>query len=161
MRIQPRYSSRRALLRPPRFSPYTMVTAVRPSCTPHFLLLLTRSVNAGGAAAKFACQAVHKKLVAEPAYREKQWAAALKAAFLNADTELRSGMRIAWTCVNRAVLLMSVVDPGHARDPSGCTAVGTLITSDGKLICVSLSTCLATYCFLTSFSRQTPVTRVP
>jgi len=74
--------------------------------------------HGGSAASKFAGQAVHKRLTTEVAYREGRWADAMKDAFLGADADLKA-------------------DPGHARDPSGCTAVATLVTHDRKLICAN------------------------
>lgn len=70
--------------------------------------------HGGGTVAKFAGQNVHKRLVAEEAYKQKQYKEALKRAFLGTDEDL-------------------LADPAHALDPSGCTAVAALVTSDRKI----------------------------
>ena len=44
--------------------------------------------NVGGSVAKFAGINVHKRLVTEAAYREKQYGEALKRAFLGTDEDL-------------------------------------------------------------------------
>ncbi|THV05305.1 PP2C-domain-containing protein [Dendrothele bispora CBS 962.96] len=67
--------------------------------------------HGGGTVAKFAGQNVHKRLVAEETYKEKEYATALKKAFLGTDEDL-------------------LATPAHARDPSGCTAVAALVTQD-------------------------------
>lgn len=46
-----------------------------------------------------------------------KYEAALKNAFLNTDKDLRA-------------------DPNFFNEPSGCTAVVTLVTQDGRIICV-------------------------
>lgn len=70
--------------------------------------------HGGGNVAKFAGKNVHKRLLAEEAYREKRYDEALKRAFLGTDEDL-------------------LADPGHTRDPSGCTAVAALLTHDKKI----------------------------
>ncbi|KAF8895379.1 phosphatase 2C-like domain-containing protein [Infundibulicybe gibba] len=70
--------------------------------------------HGGGAVAKFAGQNVHKRLVTEETYHEKNYEGALKRAFLGTDEDL-------------------LANPSHTQDPSGCTAVAALITSDGKI----------------------------
>ncbi|KAG6333839.1 hypothetical protein ID866_5251 [Astraeus odoratus] len=70
--------------------------------------------HGGGTVAKFAGQNVHKRLLAEEAYREKRFDEALKKAFLGTDEDL-------------------LADPAHTRDPSGCTAVAALVTNERKL----------------------------
>ncbi|KAH7919585.1 PP2C-domain-containing protein [Leucogyrophana mollusca] len=70
--------------------------------------------HGGGTVAKFAGKNVHKRLVAEEAYREKRYDEALKRAFLGTDEDL-------------------LADPAHTRDPSGCTAVAALVTDNGKI----------------------------
>ncbi|KIK96471.1 hypothetical protein PAXRUDRAFT_305841 [Paxillus rubicundulus Ve08.2h10] len=68
--------------------------------------------HGGGTVAKFAGKNVHKRLLAEEAYREKRYDEALKRAFLGTDEDLLAG---------------------HTRDPSGCTAVAALLTHDKKI----------------------------
>lgn len=70
--------------------------------------------HGGGTVAKFAGQHLHKRLTTEDAYREKRFNEALKKAFLGIDEDL-------------------LADPSHTRDPSGCTAVAALVTSDQKV----------------------------
>ncbi|KAH7885274.1 PP2C-domain-containing protein [Phlebopus sp. FC_14] len=70
--------------------------------------------HGGGTVARFAGRNVHKRLLGEEAYREKLYDEALKRAFLGTDEDL-------------------LADPGHTRDPSGCTAVAALLTDDRKI----------------------------
>ncbi|KAG6814255.1 hypothetical protein H0H92_015370 [Tricholoma furcatifolium] len=70
--------------------------------------------HGGGGVAKFAGENVHKRLVEEETYKQGQYEAAMKRAFLGTDEDL-------------------LADPGHTRDPSGCTAVAALVTADGKI----------------------------
>ncbi|KAF9221630.1 PP2C-domain-containing protein [Gyrodon lividus] len=70
--------------------------------------------HGGGTVAKFAGKNVHKRLLAEDAYREKRYEEAMKRAFLGTDEDL-------------------LADPAHTRDPSGCTAVAALVTHDKKI----------------------------
>jgi protein phosphatase 2C family protein 2/3 len=70
--------------------------------------------HGGGSVAKFAGQNVHKRLVNEESYHEKDYEAAMKRAFLGTDEDI-------------------LADPGHTRDPSGCTAVAALVTHNGKI----------------------------
>ncbi|KDR84394.1 hypothetical protein GALMADRAFT_711221 [Galerina marginata CBS 339.88] len=68
----------------------------------------------GGSAAtaKFAGQNVHKRLTSEESYREKDYEAALKKAFLGTDQDLLAD---------------------KSRDTSGCTAIAALLTNDNKI----------------------------
>jgi len=70
--------------------------------------------HGGSTVAKFAGNNVHKRLLAEEAYREKRYEEAMKKAFLGTDEDL-------------------LADPAHTRDPSGCTAVAALLTHDKKI----------------------------
>jgi protein phosphatase 2C family protein 2/3 len=70
--------------------------------------------HGGSTVAKFAGKHVHKRLLAEEAYREKRYDEAMKRAFLGTDEDL-------------------LADPAHTRDPSGCTAVAALVTHDKKI----------------------------
>ncbi|KAF9013520.1 phosphatase 2C-like domain-containing protein [Cyathus striatus] len=70
--------------------------------------------HGGSTVAKFAGSNVHKRLIAEESYQEKQYDAALKRAFLGTDEDL-------------------LANPAHTRDPSGCTAVAALLTNDDKI----------------------------
>ncbi|KAG8994058.1 Protein phosphatase 2C 2 [Tulasnella sp. JGI-2019a] len=74
--------------------------------------------HGGVSAAKFAGTNVHKRLISEEAYAKKDYKAALKRAFLGTDEDLRA-------------------DSNFFRDPSGCTAVTTLITTDGTIYCAN------------------------
>ncbi|KAJ7600524.1 phosphatase 2C-like domain-containing protein [Mycena floridula] len=67
--------------------------------------------HGGGGVAKFAGENVHKRLLTEETYKEKDYPAALKRAFLGTDEDL-------------------LANPATARDPSGCTAVASLISGD-------------------------------
>ncbi|EAU85866.2 protein phosphatase 2C Ptc3 [Coprinopsis cinerea okayama7 len=70
--------------------------------------------HGGSTVAKFAGANVHKRLVNEESYKAGDYETALKRAFLGTDEDL-------------------LANPGHTRDPSGCTAVAALITTDGKI----------------------------
>ncbi|KAF9568788.1 PP2C-domain-containing protein [Agrocybe pediades] len=70
--------------------------------------------HGGSAVARFAGQNVHKRLVTEESYKEKDYGTALKKAFLGTDEDL-------------------LANPAHTRDPSGCTAVAALVTNDNKI----------------------------
>ncbi|KAG8214601.1 PP2C-domain-containing protein [Butyriboletus roseoflavus] len=70
--------------------------------------------HGGNTVAKFAGKNVHRRLLAEEAYREKRYAEAMRRAFLGTDEDL-------------------LADPAHTRDPSGCTAVAALLTHDLKI----------------------------
>jgi len=70
--------------------------------------------HGGGTVAKFAGQNVHRRLVTEETYHEKEYEAAMKRAFLGTDEDLRA-------------------DPARSHDPSGCTAIAALITHDNKI----------------------------
>lgn len=70
--------------------------------------------HGGASVSKYAGENVHKRLVNEESYREKQYEQALKRAFLGTDEDM-------------------LADPAWKRDNSGCTAVAALVTSDGKI----------------------------
>ncbi|TFK91114.1 PP2C-domain-containing protein [Polyporus arcularius HHB13444] len=70
--------------------------------------------HGGSAVARYAGQNVHKRLLQEEAYKKKDYAAALKNAFIGTDADMRS-------------------NPEFSRDASGCTAVAALVTNDGKI----------------------------
>jgi len=70
--------------------------------------------HGGGTVARFAGENVHKRLLSEESYQQKEYPAALKKAFLGTDEDL-------------------LADPSHTRDPSGCTAVAALVTADGHI----------------------------
>lgn len=70
--------------------------------------------HGGSSVARFAGQNVHKRLVTEETYKEGNWEMALKKAFLGTDEDI-------------------LANPAHTRDPSGCTAVAALLTSDNKI----------------------------
>lgn len=68
--------------------------------------------HGGAAVAKFAGSNVHRRLVNEEAYKEGDYAQALKRAFLGTDEDLLAS---------------------NTREPSGCTAVAALVTADNKV----------------------------
>ncbi|KZV70179.1 PP2C-domain-containing protein [Peniophora sp. CONT] len=74
--------------------------------------------HGGGAVARFAGQNVHKRLIKEEAYRSQDWKEAMRRAFLGTDEDM-------------------LADPAYTREPSGCTAVATLITKDGRIFCAN------------------------
>ncbi|KAG6890815.1 hypothetical protein C0995_003248 [Termitomyces sp. Mi166 len=70
--------------------------------------------HGGSTVAKYAGANVHKRLVEEETYKQGQYELAMKRAFLGTDEDL-------------------LANPAHVRDPSGCTAVAALVTTDGKI----------------------------
>ncbi|KAH9922773.1 PP2C-domain-containing protein [Epithele typhae] len=71
--------------------------------------------HGGYAVAKYAGQFVHKRLIQDEAYHKKDYALALKNAFLGTDADMKSS-------------------PEFTREPSGCTAVAALVTNDGRIL---------------------------
>ncbi|KAF8517426.1 PP2C-domain-containing protein [Hysterangium stoloniferum] len=70
--------------------------------------------HGGSTVAKFSGENVHKRLAKDKAYQDKRYEAALKRSFLGTDDDIRA-------------------DPSFFHDPSGCTAVAALITSEPKI----------------------------
>ncbi|KAK7690087.1 hypothetical protein QCA50_006733 [Cerrena zonata] len=70
--------------------------------------------HGGSNVAHYAGDHVHKRLIAEEAYKQKDYLAALKNAFLNTDADMKA-------------------DPAFIRDTSGCTAITALITNDNRI----------------------------
>ena len=56
--------------------------------------VLPVSTSQGGTVARFAGQNVHKRLVSEEEYRNKEYEAALKRAFLGTDQDILAGMSV-------------------------------------------------------------------
>ncbi|CAM0136572.1 unnamed protein product [Umbelopsis sp. WA50703] len=71
--------------------------------------------HGGAAVAKYCGQNLHKKVLADPAFAEKDYKTALKDGFLNTDQDLRE-------------------DKEFANDSSGCTAVVALISEDNRVL---------------------------
>lgn len=71
--------------------------------------------HGGSTVAKYAGKHVHERLKSEADYQKKDYKAALKRAFLGTDDDLRA-------------------DPAFFHDPSGCTAVAALLTSNKILV---------------------------
>lgn len=57
----------------------------------------------------------------------------MKRAFLGTDEDLLAGE---WLRYPLSIEADSTLDPAHTRDPSGCTAVAALVTSDNKIYVV-------------------------
>jgi len=70
--------------------------------------------HGGSTMAKFASQNVQKRLVTEETYKDDDYEAALKKAFLGTDEDF-------------------LADPAHTNDRSGCAAVAALLTHDNKI----------------------------
>ncbi|KAG6878909.1 hypothetical protein C0992_006731 [Termitomyces sp. T32_za158] len=70
--------------------------------------------HGGSTVAKYAGANVHKRLIGEESYKQGQYELAMKRAFLGTDEDL-------------------LANPAHTRDPSGCTAVAALVTTDGQI----------------------------
>lgn len=71
--------------------------------------------HGGSAVAKFTGTTIHNRLAQLDAYKQGDYAAALKQLFLKTDEDLRA-------------------DPNFFNEPSGCTATTALITKDGRII---------------------------
>ncbi|KAL0252954.1 hypothetical protein I308_102348 [Cryptococcus tetragattii IND107] len=71
--------------------------------------------HGGQTVAKFAGKTLHSRLSALDAYKSGDYTTALTQAFIKTDEDLRA-------------------DPSFLNDPSGCTAVVGLITTDGRII---------------------------
>lgn len=71
--------------------------------------------HCGDSAAKYCGEHLHDLLIEQPAYKNKQYEAAIKATYLQADEELK-------------------VYPPFFQEPSGCTAVSVLITPDDETV---------------------------
>ncbi|KAJ3273413.1 Protein phosphatase 2C 2 [Terramyces sp. JEL0728] len=74
--------------------------------------------HGGSHAAKFSGKNLHLNIVKTLQFKEGKYQEALKQGFLDTDVELRA-------------------DPTHEREPSGCTAVATLITDDHTIYCAN------------------------
>ncbi|KAG8936301.1 Protein phosphatase 2C 2 [Tulasnella sp. 419] len=71
--------------------------------------------HGGSSAAKYAGENLYKRLASDQSYKDKDYTPALKHAFLGVDDDLRA-------------------DSNFFRDPSGCTAVAALVTSDKRIL---------------------------
>ncbi|KAI8445328.1 protein phosphatase, partial [Phakopsora pachyrhizi] len=71
--------------------------------------------HGGATVAEYSGNTVHFKLRSTDEYKQQDYEAALKRAFLATDEDLRK-------------------NPNFNNDPSGCTAVAALITSSGKIL---------------------------
>ncbi|KAM0790407.1 hypothetical protein ACM66B_003289 [Microbotryomycetes sp. NB124-2] len=74
--------------------------------------------HGGSTVARFAGDTVHSRLSANEQFKRHDFEAALKQAFLDTDVDLRA-------------------NPDFRGDPSGCTAVATIITDDLRIICAN------------------------
>jgi hypothetical protein len=111
---------------------------------PHLML------RPGSSIAKYAGKHVAERLASESAYNEGDYATALKRAFLGTDDDLRAGEK---ESTRSAFPLTFHPDPAFFHDPSGCTAVAALITTDRKLYVVRKSSHLYSSTHLTA-NRQ-------
>jgi len=74
--------------------------------------------HGGSTVARFAGDTVHHRLAGIEDYKNKKYEAALKRAFISTDEDLRS-------------------NADFQNDPSGCTAVVTLLTPEGNIYCAN------------------------
>lgn len=105
-----------------------------------------RELSSGGSIARFSGENVHKRLISEDAYKSKQWDDALKNAFLGTDEDIRAGMSFQLRLTSISLFFsfylydgVSSLDTRFFRDPSGCTAVAALVTHDGRIFVVSIT----------------------
>ncbi len=87
-----------------------MVTAVR--LILYVLSQLLKRISAGSAVARYAGQNVHKRLLQEEAYKKKDYAAALKNAFIGTDADMRSSAH-----TKPFGDLLSISDPSDPSPP--------------------------------------------
>ncbi|KAJ9123189.1 hypothetical protein QFC22_001382 [Naganishia vaughanmartiniae] len=71
--------------------------------------------HGGSAVARYTGTTIHSRLAALEAYKAGRYEEALKTLYLKTDEDLRA-------------------DPNFFNEPSGCTAVSGLITTDGRII---------------------------
>ncbi|TPX33277.1 hypothetical protein SeMB42_g07505 [Synchytrium endobioticum] len=71
--------------------------------------------HGGSAVARYAGSQLHKRIASDPAYAKGDYAKAIISGYLGVDVDLKA-------------------DVNFAYDSSGCTAVCSIITDDGKLI---------------------------
>ncbi|POY75513.1 hypothetical protein BMF94_1415 [Rhodotorula taiwanensis] len=74
--------------------------------------------HGGSTVAKFAGDTVHSRLANNAHFKKRDWEASLKRAYLETDEDLRA-------------------NPDFKGDPSGCTAVSTIITPEMNIICAN------------------------
>ncbi|GAA5868498.1 hypothetical protein JCM3774_005398 [Rhodotorula dairenensis] len=74
--------------------------------------------HGGSTVAKFAGDTVHSRLASNEHFKKRDWEASLKRAYLETDEDLRA-------------------NPDFKGDPSGCTAVSTIITPEMNIICAN------------------------
>ncbi|KAJ9110563.1 hypothetical protein QFC20_002892 [Naganishia adeliensis] len=74
--------------------------------------------HGGSAVARFTGTTIHSRLAALDAYKAGKYEEALKTLYLKTDEDLRA-------------------DPNFFNEPSGCTAVSTILTTDGRIICAN------------------------
>ncbi|KWU45572.1 PP2C-domain-containing protein, partial [Rhodotorula sp. JG-1b] len=74
--------------------------------------------HGGSTVAKFAGDTVHSRLANNDHFKQRDWEASLKRAYLETDEDLRA-------------------NPDFKGDPSGCTAVSTIITPEMNIICAN------------------------
>jgi len=80
------------------------------------LLCLSHPRSPGSTVAKFAGQNVHKRLVTEESYKQKDYAAALKKAFLGTDEDLLASKSTVAPSVSRSQpFFLSVRSCTHSR----------------------------------------------
>ncbi|BGP58223.1 Protein phosphatase 2C 2 [Rhodotorula sphaerocarpa] len=74
--------------------------------------------HGGSTVAKFAGDTVHSRLASNDHFKKRNWEASLKRAYLETDEDLRA-------------------NPDFKGDPSGCTAVSTIITPEMNIVCAN------------------------
>ena len=87
----------------------------------------------GSAVAKFAGKNLHKRLVGEEAYKERNWEVALKKAFLGTDEDLIASKSHLESIISKETYLWKA----DLKEPSGSTAIAALVTNDSKIYVVS------------------------
>lgn len=95
------------------------------------------SRDTGDSVAKFASINIHKRLVAEDAYREKRYEEALKMAFLGTDQDFLASMSYTLFPVGfNTPEPPTAIDAAHTKSSLGSTAVAALFTGNEKIYVV-------------------------
>lgn len=93
----------------------------------------------GSSIAQYTGQALYKKLLESKHFAKKEYKEAFRDAFMSVDKALLEGKKETQEKERKREgnRQEDTLDNNYALDPSGCTAVATLITDDNHIIVVS------------------------
>lgn len=80
---------------------------------------------------------MYKKLLESKHFAKKEYKEAFRDAFMSVDKALLEGKKREKEKSRESNRQEDTLDNNYALDPSGCTAVATLITDDNHIIVVS------------------------